>query len=51
MSLNFPGGNPTDGEIYTAEDAAYKWDAAAGGGQEHNNIQPSIAVYMWKRTA
>lgn len=24
---------------------------AAGGGQDHNNVQPSIAVYVWKRTA
>lgn len=22
-----------------------------GGGQAHSNVQPSIAVYMWKRTA
>lgn len=23
----------------------------AGGGQSHNNVQPSIAVYVWRRTA
>ena len=24
---------------------------ATGGGQPHNNLQPYIVVYMWKRTA
>ena len=23
----------------------------AGGGQSHNNLQPYITCYMWKRTA
>ena len=25
--------------------------ASTGGGQSHNNLQPYIVVYMWKRTA
>lgn len=25
--------------------------ATAGGGQPHPNVQPSICVYLWKRTA
>lgn len=24
---------------------------SAGGGQAHNNVQPSLAVYIWERTA
>lgn len=24
---------------------------SAGGGQPHNNVQPSIAVFLWRRTA
>lgn len=28
------------------------WDfSARGGNQSHNNLQPYITVYMWKRTA
>ncbi len=27
------------------------WSAANGGGQPHNNIQPSVAYYMWKRVS
>jgi hypothetical protein len=39
-------GNPTDdfGEVDSQT-------GATGGGQPHNNLQPYIVVYMWKRTA
>lgn len=30
----------------------YQFDtSSAGGGQSHNNLQPYITVYIWKRTA
>ena len=29
----------------------YSSTANEGGNQSHNNIQPYITVYMWKRTA
>jgi len=28
-----------------------KYTTSTGGGQPHNNLQPYIVVYMWKRTA
>ncbi len=29
----------------------YPFTGAAGGGQSHNNLQPYITCYMWRRTA
>ena len=34
-----------------ASDGAYFSAQNTGGGQPHNNLQPYIVVYMWKRTA
>lgn len=51
-----------DGSIYTPygyRTSAYYWNNSyptttmsnTGGGGSHNNIQPTIVVYMWERTA
>jgi microcystin-dependent protein len=39
------GKEPNGGSPYQVD------TSSAGGGQSHNNLQPYITVYMWKRTA
>ena len=39
------GKEPDGGSLYQVD------TSSAGGGQSHNNLQPYITVYMWKRTA
>jgi len=38
-------------DIYGLRGAATTNTSSTGGGQAHNNLQPYITVYMWKRTA
>ena len=49
---------PTNNEATASNNSATATNNAttavnqnAGGGNEHNNVQPYITVYMWKRTA
>lgn len=44
-------GYPIDYSFVINQEDFIEATANAGGGREHNNIQPYITCYMWKRTA
>lgn len=46
---NYSGG--TTANCYGSGKGSDAWTQSAGGSQSHNNIQPYIVTYMWKRVS
>lgn len=46
-----PNGEYHPGWTFNKQYTAQVMSASTGGGQAHNNLQPYITCYMWKRTA
>ena len=50
-SINPPSFSGSSGSTTAANNSTTATNQSTGGDGAHNNIQPSITVYMWKRTA